>query len=95
MLTMQFCSAQQTLPALLDLTDYFGTFAGYKINYSKSEILFMDEKERLNPPIHTPFMVSLNGFTYLGVKTPPTTDKVITNNFNTLLDKVTQLINIL
>ena len=53
----------------------------------------MNEKEQLHPPIHTPFMVSLNGFTYLGVKIAPTTDKNVPNNYNTLTDKVTQLIN--
>ena len=89
-----FCSnLKQTLPALLDQINFFGTFAGYKINYSKSVILFLNERERLHPPIPTPFTVSLNGFTYLGVKIAPTTDKIVPNNYNTLTDKVTQLIN--
>ena len=58
-----FCSnLKQTLPALLELTSYFGSFAGYKINYSKSELLFLNERERLNAPIHTPFTISLKGF---------------------------------
>ena len=31
---IMFCSnLKQTLPALVDLTSYFGSFAGYKINY--------------------------------------------------------------
>ncbi len=53
----------------------------------------MDDKERQNPPVHTPFVVSLEGFTYLGVKIPPTTDKIVPNNYNTLTDKVTHFIN--
>ncbi len=89
-----FCTnLKQTLPGLLDLTNFFGTFAWYKINYSKSVILFMDDKERQNPPVHTPFVVSLEGFTYLGVKIPPTTDKIVPNNYNTLTNKVTHFIN--
>lgn len=89
-----FCSnLKQSLSALLDLTYYFSSFAGYKIHYSKSVILFMDEKDRLNPPLNTHFMVSHNGFRYLGVNISPTTDKVIPNSHNTLIDKVTQLIN--
>lgn len=66
---------KQTLPALVDLINYYGSFIGYKINYSKSMVLFMDEREQLNPPANTPFMVSTNGFTSLGVKIGPTIDK--------------------
>ena len=40
-----------------------------------------------------PFMVSLNGFTYLGVKIASTTDKIVPNNYKALTHKVTQLIN--
>ena len=89
-----FCSnLKQTLTSLLDLTNYFGSFAGYKINYSKSEILFLNERERLHPPIHTPFTTSLKGFSYLGVKIAPIIDKIVPNNYNSLTDKVTHLIN--
>ena len=83
-----FCSnLKQTLPALLELTSYFGCFAGYKINYSKSEILFLNERERLNPPI--PFTISLKGFSYLGVEIAPTIEKIVPNNNNSLTDKYT------
>lgn len=64
-----FCSSlKQNITTLLSLTNTFGVFAVYKINSTKSLILFMNDNERLNPPVHTPFLVSLKGFVYLGVK---------------------------
>ena len=89
-----FCSnLKQTLPTLLSLTNTFGVFAGYKINNNKSVILFMNENERLNPPIHTHFQVSLKSFVYLGVKITPTIVKIVPMNYNPLTDRVTELIN--
>lgn len=38
---------KQTIPTLLSLTNTFGVFAGYKINSTKSVILFMNENKRL------------------------------------------------
>ena len=78
---------------MLDLISTFGVFAGYKINSTKSVILFMNDNERLNPPFHTPFLVSLKGFVYLGVEIPPTIDKMVPTKYNPLTDKVTDLIN--
>lgn len=64
-----FCSnLRQTLPALLDLIGTFGVFLGYKINNNKSAIMFLAENERRNPSVSTPFAVSREGFTYLGIK---------------------------
>lgn len=89
-----FCSnLKQTLPTLLDLINTFVVFAGYKINSTKSVILFINENERLNPPIHAPFLVSLKGFVYLGVEITPTIDKIVPTNYNPLTDRVTELIN--
>lgn len=88
-----FCSnLKQTIPALMDLIQYFGSFSGYKINFTKSTILFMNKKEQKNPPIQTPFMTSTS-FTYLGVKISPTVKDIVPNNYNNLTDKVTQLLN--
>lgn len=75
-------SLEQTLPNLLDLLGSFGVFWGYKINNNKSVIMFLAEKERLNPSISTPFTVTKEGFTYLGVKIMPTVNKIIAANYN-------------
>lgn len=87
-----FCSTlEQTLPTLLDLLGSLGVFSGYKIN--KYVIMFLAEKERLNPSISTPFPVTKEGFTYVGVKIMPTVNKIIAANYNQLTEAVTQLIN--
>ena len=54
--------------------------------------MFLTENERNSPPIATPFTVSKQGFTYLGVKITPI-DKIISANYDPLVDHVTQLIN--
>ncbi len=51
---IMFCSnLKQTIPTLLSLISTFGVFSGYKINYTKSVIFFMNENERLHPPIQS------------------------------------------
>lgn len=46
-----------TIPTLLNPMSTIGIFSGYRLNNDKSLILFIDAKERLSPPIQTPFMV--------------------------------------
>lgn len=88
------CSGlKQILPALLNLIGAFGVFSGYKVNNSKSVIMFLTEKERLSPPVLTPFVVSKEGFTYRGVKITPTVNEIISANYYPLTDTVIQLIN--
>lgn len=89
-----FCSnLKHTLPTLLELIKSFGSFAGYKINDTKSAIMFMNENEAQNPPIHCPFLISPKGFTYLGIKISTSIDKIIPDNYNPIVNKVTQLVN--
>ena len=58
----------------------FGGFSGYKINNSKSVLMFFNKEERHNPSIHTPFMSTTEGFKYLGVKiTPELSDIILAN----------------
>lgn len=46
-----------SIPNLMQQIDIFGGFSGYTINYSKSSMLFMNEKERTKPVIKkTPFV---------------------------------------
>ena len=89
-----FCSSlKQSLPALLDLLGTFGVFSGYKVNNGKSVIMFLSDRERLNPPISTPFVVSKLGFTYLGVTITPTIKGIIPANYTPLTESVSQLID--
>ena len=89
-----FCSnLKYTLPALLELIKVFGSFTGYKINDTKSAVMFMNEYEAHNPPVHSPFLISPKGFTYLGIKISPHVDKIVPGNYNPIVEKVTQLVD--
>lgn len=55
--------------------------------------MFLTENERNTPLISTPFTVSKQGFTYLGVQITPTIDKIVSANYDPLMDNITQLIN--
>lgn len=40
---------RNSIPNLITLLENFGEFSGYRINKSKSVLLFLNEEERLNP----------------------------------------------
>lgn len=67
------------------------SFSGYKVNESKSNILFLNHSERSSPPIHTSFS-NTNCFTYLGIKITPTIDDVVCSNYIPVIAAVTSLI---
>ena len=82
----------QSLPSLQELIRCFGEFSGYKINSTKSNILFLKESERLNPPV-TSFHNSPQGFTYLGIQITPKVKNLIPSNYDPIIASVTQSIN--
>lgn len=49
-----------SIPTLVSLIESFGRFSGYKVNNSKSTILFLNERQ--NPQIITPFSASQDDF---------------------------------
>uniref|UniRef100_A0A3Q3GBT7 Reverse transcriptase domain-containing protein n=1 Tax=Kryptolebias marmoratus TaxID=37003 RepID=A0A3Q3GBT7_KRYMA len=81
-----------SIPNLLNLIKEFGEFSGYKINNSKSELMFLNEEERRSPIVATPFKTS-TGFTYLGIKITPSLSEISTVNYNPLVEKVTEMLN--
>lgn len=88
-----FCSKlEHTRPTLLDLLRFY--FAGYKVNDSKCLFIFiMFLNEMRQKTLRFPFPFWSKGFTYLGIEISPTIDKIVPNNYNPMLDKVTQLVN--
>lgn len=47
------------------LIQNFGEFSGYKINNSKSALMFHNKEERQSPIVNTPFMTTTEDFRYL------------------------------
>lgn len=46
---------KDSIPNVITLIQKFGEFSGYKINFSKSSLLFLNKNEHLTPIIQTPF----------------------------------------
>lgn len=81
---------KSSIPNLINLLENFGEFSGYRINKSKSVLLFLNEEERRNPKINTPFMATQEGFKYLGIKIAPELGDIVPTNYNPLVDEVTE-----
>lgn len=84
---------KQSIPTLLTLMETYGSLSGYKVNASKSTILFLKESDRLNPPLNTPFKNITNNFTYLGVKITPIIESTIPTNYDPVIESVVESIN--
>ena len=81
------------MPNLINMINHFGTFSGYKVNQSKSSILFLNEKERNNPVIRHPFTVSQDGFKYLGIIITPQIKNIIPHNYYPIVLHVNDTLN--
>lgn len=77
-----------SIPALVDLLHRFGTFSGYKVNHSKSSILFLNKLERTNPTLQCPFTVAKDGLKYLGINITPLIKDIIPCNYDPIVAQV-------
>lgn len=82
-----------SIPNLITLIEKFGEFSGYKVNKSKSILLLLNQEERLNPIINTPFPVTQDGFKYLGVWIAPKLGDTVSINYDPLVDTVTETLD--
>ncbi len=74
-----------SIPTLVSFIESFGKFSGYKVNNSKSTILFLNKQERQNPEILTPFSATQEGFTYLGVEIVPEIENIVSLNYDPIV----------
>lgn len=74
----------------MKVIENFGEFSGYKINNSKSVLMYLNETERKNPKVNTQFLITTKGFKYLGVKITPELNDIIPANYEPLMDQVTE-----
>uniref|UniRef100_A0A3B3YM34 Reverse transcriptase domain-containing protein n=1 Tax=Poecilia mexicana TaxID=48701 RepID=A0A3B3YM34_9TELE len=63
----------------------FGEFSGYKVNQKKSSLLMLN---RNNPPIQTQFTCTDEGFTYMGIKIDRDIEKMVSINYDPLVQKI-------
>ena len=80
----------QSLPTLIKLLDTFGSISGYKVNNTKSNIMFFRKTERDNPPLVNTFHNSPHGFTYLGIKITPDINDIVHTNYDPILKSVSE-----
>ncbi len=78
---------------LSNLIDTFGTFSGFKVNETKSSIMFLNKQEQLNPVINHPFNNAVNGFKYLGITITPAIKDLVPSNYEPMISTVTESIN--
>lgn len=84
---------KDSIPQLVNLIETFGNISGYKINNSKSALMFLNKNERLQPIVDTPFATTKEGFTYLGVYISPDVKQIVSLNYNPLVDRVREMLN--
>ena len=78
---------QMTIPVLLDKINLFGTFAGYRINWTKS-VLMPVHRDDLTFLTDFPFKISSEKFTYLGIEVTRQYTSLFEQNFPPLIEKL-------
>ena len=73
--------------------DIISNISGYKINESKSAILFLKHSERIKPPVQTPFKVIRDSVTYLGIRITPKVEDLVETNYNPVIESISESIN--
>lgn len=82
-----------SIPALLELIGLLGKISGYKINTSKSSIMVLNKEEEQNPSVHIlKFKLSEN-FTYLGINIARRLDRIVSINYEPVMESVAQSID--
>lgn len=74
---------KKSIPAVLEVINKFGEIAGYKINFSKSEVMPLGDAYHQTP---SPFKWSAKDFTYPGISITPSLEATYKANFEPLLN---------
>lgn len=76
---------QQSIPQVLKIIDDFGKLSGYKVNYSKSESIPLNNYTFQSHLGSAPFSWKPGGMKYLGIKIQAPIDKVVELNTSEIL----------
>lgn len=83
----------KSIPALINCVTEFGQISGYKVNFTKSEIMPLATLGDYEPNFVKPFKWAPDGLTYLGVKITPKLSQLYVENVSPLIrhikDKMT------
>lgn len=77
-----------TIPHIIELLNRFGTFSGYKLNYSKSECYLVNNPAPCITDGDLPFKMSRSSFRYLGVNICGHLQTIFRINFLPLMEQV-------
>ena len=80
--------SEVSTPALIETINMFSTFSGYRINFSKSEVMPLGSLKQLpQTPSPFPFKWSPGGFVYLGICITPSFDQLYKANFLPIFER--------
>ena len=77
-----------SIPALVNCVKEFGQISGYKVNFTKSEIMPLGISNKYEPIYVKPFRWTPGGFTYLGVKITPKINELYAENIHPVIKHV-------
>lgn len=77
---------KHSIPIILNKINVFGTFSGYRINWTKSVLMPVHSAPQTTF-MHFPFKISSDKFTYLGIEVTKQFSSLVQANFQPLLDQ--------
>ena len=77
-------SPDESIPALMSVIQTFGSFSGYKINFSKSMAMPVGYGHNVPNIPNFPFLWSASGFSYLGILVVQNINSLLRQNFNSV-----------
>lgn len=83
-------NVERSIPELVSVISVFGEISGYKLNRSKSSIMFLNESESKNPPEIATQFKTVDQFTYLGIQIVPKLKFIAANNYEPLLQEISR-----
>uniref|UniRef100_A0A8C1G451 Reverse transcriptase domain-containing protein n=1 Tax=Cyprinus carpio TaxID=7962 RepID=A0A8C1G451_CYPCA len=83
---------QITVPTMCPLIDDFSQISGYKINWSKSEVMPLSKNHNNMLEVQWPFKWVSSGLVHLGIKLVPGLEKIMQVNFQPVIQETQNLL---